>query len=35
MEKDLAFWEGFYNNDRPHGARKGKSPYEVLIEKLC
>jgi transposase InsO family protein len=35
LEKKLAVWERFYNNDRPHGAHKGKTPYEVLIEKLC
>jgi len=32
--KKLAIWERFYNNDRPHGAHKGKTPYEVLREKL-
>ena len=34
LEKKLAVWERFYNNDRPHGAHKGKTPYEVLVEKL-
>ena len=34
LEKKLAVWEGFYNNDRPHGAHKGRTPYEVLLEKL-
>jgi transposase InsO family protein len=34
LEKKLAVWERFYNNDRPHGAHKGKTPYEVLREKL-
>ena len=33
LEKKLAIWERFYNNDRPHGAHKGKTPYEVLREK--
>jgi transposase InsO family protein len=31
LEKKLAVWERFYNND---GAHKGKTPYEVLREKL-
>ncbi len=34
LEKKLATWEHFYNNVRPHGAHKGKTPYEVLKEKL-
>jgi transposase InsO family protein len=34
LEKKLATWEGFYNYDRPHGAHSGKTPYEVLREKL-
>ncbi len=34
LEKKLAAWERFYNFDRPHGAHKGKTPYEVLREKL-
>ena len=34
LEKKLAVWERFYNYDRPHGAHKGKTPYEVLREKL-
>jgi transposase InsO family protein len=34
LEKKLAVWERFYNNDRPHVAHKGKTPYEVLVEKL-
>jgi hypothetical protein len=33
-KKKLAAWEGFYNYDRPHGAHSGKTPYEVLREKL-
>ena len=33
LEKKLAAWEGFYNNDRPHGAQKEKMPYEVLRER--
>ena len=27
-------WERFYNDDRPHGAHHGKTPHEVLREKL-
>ena len=34
LEKKIAIWERFYNNDRPHDARKGRTPYEVLREKL-
>ena len=34
LEKKLAVWERFYNNDQPHWAHKGKTPYEVLVEKL-
>ncbi len=26
--------ENFYNFDRPHGAFSGKTPYEILKEKL-
>jgi len=32
--KKLTVWENFYNFDRPHGAFKGKTPYEILKEKL-
>ncbi len=34
LEKKLAVWERFYNYDRPHGAHRGKTPYEALREKL-
>ena len=34
LMKKLAAWEKFYNYDRPHGAHKGKTPYEALREKL-
>jgi len=34
LNKKLAEWERFYNFSRPHGALKGKTPYEVLREKL-
>jgi hypothetical protein len=26
--------EHFYNFQRPHGAHKGKTPYEILRERL-
>jgi hypothetical protein len=31
---EMSVWEGFYNYDRPHDAHSGKTPYEVLREKL-
>ena len=34
LKKKLAAWERLYNYDRPHGAHKGKTPYEALREKL-
>ena len=34
ISKKLVTWEGFYNYDRPHDAHSGKTPYEVLREKL-
>lgn len=34
LEKKLKTWENFYNFDRPHGAFAGKTPYEILKEKL-
>lgn len=34
LNKKLKDWENFYNFDRPHGAFKGKTPYEVLKSKL-
>lgn len=34
LEAKLAEWERFYNLARPHGAHKGKTPYEALREKL-
>jgi len=30
LNKELAEWERFYYLDRPHGAFKGKTPYEAL-----
>jgi transposase InsO family protein len=34
LEERLGEWERFYNFHRPHGAFKGKTPYEALREKL-
>ena len=34
INKKLNEWEAFYNFHRPHGAFKGKTPYEVLKEKM-
>lgn len=34
LEAKLDEWERFYNFHRPHGAHNGKTPYEVLREKL-
>jgi len=34
LNKKLLKWEKFYNFTRPHAAVKGKTPYEVLREKL-
>ena len=34
LEKKLAEWERFYNYDRPHGAHRGRTPYEALREQL-
>lgn len=30
----LMEWESCYNHHRPHGAFQGKTPYEILREKL-
>ena len=35
LEKRLYEWEQFYNFARPHGAHKGKTPYESLRDKLA
>jgi hypothetical protein len=32
--KKLKEWEAFYNCRRPNAALRGKTPYEVLREKL-
>lgn len=34
IQKKLREWETFYNVHRPNAALKGKTPYEVLKEKL-
>ena len=34
LERKLKTWERFYNLHRPHSAHDGKTPYEVLKEKL-
>jgi transposase InsO family protein len=34
IKKKLERWETFYNYERPSAALKGKTPYEVLREKL-
>ncbi len=34
LQAKLAEWERFYNVVRPHGAHRGKTPYEVLRERL-
>jgi hypothetical protein len=34
LEAKLEEWERFYNFHRQHGAHNGKTPYEVLREKL-
>lgn len=34
LEAKLGEWERFYNFSRPHGAFKGKTPYETLRERL-
>ena len=30
----LREWEDYYNYHRPHGAFRGKTPYEILLKKL-
>ncbi len=34
LEDKLDQWEHFYNFHRPHGAFKGKTPVEALLERL-
>ena len=35
LNKKLAEWENFYNFSRLHSAHGGKTPYEILKEKLA
>lgn len=35
LRRQLAEWETFYNYHRPHGALRGKTPYEILKIKLA
>jgi transposase InsO family protein len=34
LNEKLKVWEHFYNLHRPHGALNGRTPYEVLRDKL-
>ena len=34
LREKLKTWENFYNFDRPHGALAGKTPNEILKEKM-
>ncbi len=34
LEEKLKEWETFYNYFRPHSSHKGKTPYEILKEKM-
>ena len=34
LNEKVKAWEKFYNYDRPHGGLLGRSPYEVLRQKL-
>ena len=34
LNEKLNQWEQYYNFHRPHGALKGKAPYEILKEKM-
>ena len=35
LREKLAAWESFYNLHRPHGGLGGKTPYEILREKMA
>lgn len=35
LRKKLVVWEEFYNVHRSHGGLGGKTPYEVLREKMA
>ena len=34
LARKLVDWEDFYNTNRPHGAHKGRTPYEALRSML-
>lgn len=34
LNQKLKIWENYYNFERPHFAHEGKTPYEVLYEKM-
>jgi transposase InsO family protein len=34
LNEKLQEWENFYNYQRPHSGLKGKTPYEILREKI-
>jgi len=34
LNEKLIEWENFYNFHRPHGAFAGRTPYEILRERL-
>jgi len=34
LNNKLKEWENYYNFYRPHGAFNGKTPYEVLRERM-
>ena len=34
LNKKLSDWENYYNFNRPHYSLKGKSPYEILKQKM-
>ena len=34
LNEKLAEWENFYNFHRPHGGLRGRTPFEILREKL-
>ena len=35
LEQKMEEWEVFYNYCRPHSSHNGKTPYEVLKEKMA
>ena len=35
LHQKLAEWENFYNFHRSHSSLEGKTPYEVLREKMA